>query len=306
VIWGVTLLVFGSLLVAAAAFRGFLFGAKTQRLSAVQRRLGALNPVDPAAPLVAQSLFRDRSYSSIPLLDRMLKRLPRISDLQLLIHQAGNPCNMGVLVLSSGVLASLGILGGLLEKSYALGLGLLGLLLPVLWLKFLRKRRLAALDENFSEAVDLIARALRAGHSFGSGLKMAAEEMGEPMAGELSQTFEDYSFGKSMDDALADLAHRVGLQDVKFFATAVALQPHRNHGQHGPHYPPTLQHDAPGKGPVGRGAHQRHHPVHHGAGALGGVVVHQPRLPVLIVHPPHRQDPAYGGRRLPALRHPGH
>lgn len=223
-IWGVTLLVFGSLLVAAAAFRGILFGAKTQRLSAVQRRLGALNPVDSTGPLVAQSLFRDRSYSSIPLLDRMLKRLPRISDLQLLIHQAGSPCNMGVLVLSSGVLASLGMLGGLLEKSFALGLGLLGLLLPVLWLKFLRKRRLAALDENFSEAVDLIARALRAGHSFGSGLKMAAEEMGEPMAGELSHTFEDYSYGKSMDDALAELAHRVGLQDVKFFATAVALQ----------------------------------------------------------------------------------
>ncbi len=225
-IWGVTILVFGSLLVAAVALRGLIFGGRAQRLEAVQRRLEALSPVDPAAPLAAHSFFRDRSYSSIPLLDRVLQKLPRISDVQLLIHQAGSPCNMGTLVLSASVLASLGLLGGLVEESYALalGLGLLGLLLPLVWLRFLRKRRLAALDEQFSEAVDLIARALRAGHSFGSGLKMAAEEMDEPVSGELSRTFEDYSYGKSMDDALADLARRAGLQDVKFFATAVALQ----------------------------------------------------------------------------------
>ncbi|MBU4573826.1 MAG: type II secretion system F family protein, partial [Desulfarculus sp.] len=173
-----------------------------------------------------QSYFRDRSYSTIPYLNRLLGHLPNISDLELLIHQAGSPCNLGTLVLMSGVLASLGFLGGLLESGLTTGLILaVGCgVLPLMWLRFLRKRRLAAFEEQFVEAVDLMARALRAGHSFGSGLKMASQELEDPVAEELARTFEDYSFGKGLDDALRDLTRRVGLQDVKFFATAVALQ----------------------------------------------------------------------------------
>ncbi|RJX34826.1 MAG: hypothetical protein C4525_05180 [Desulfarculus sp.] len=225
-IWGVTFLVFLSLVLGGLAARDLLLAGRVARQAAVQRRLESMTPQALTQPVGAHTLFRDRSLSSIPFLDRLLARLPRLADLQLLLQQAGNPCNLGTLVLSGGVLASLGALGGVVERSPLVGLllGVVGLLLPVLWLRFLRKRRLSALDEQFSEAVDLIARALRAGHSFGSGLRMASEELEQPVAGELARTFEDYSFGKGMDDALADLAQRVGLQDVKFFATAVALQ----------------------------------------------------------------------------------
>ncbi|MEW5912096.1 MAG: type II secretion system F family protein [Thermodesulfobacteriota bacterium] len=225
-IWGVTFLVFLSLVLAGLAARDLLLAGRLARQAAVQRRLQAMAPQAVTQAVGVRILFRDRSLSSIPLLDRLLGRLPRLSHLQLLLQQAGSPCNLGTLVLSAGVLASLGLLGGVLDRSWPMGvlLGAAGMMLPVMWLRFLRKRRLATLDEQFSDAVDLIARALRAGHSFGSGLRMASEELEQPVAGELARAFEDYSFGKSMDDALADLAQRVGLQDVKFFATAVALQ----------------------------------------------------------------------------------
>ncbi|MBU1275874.1 MAG: type II secretion system F family protein [Proteobacteria bacterium] len=226
-IWGFTAIIFVALLAAAWALFRLLYAGQVARETATQRRLEAIAPGEAAMQAAIKSYFRDRSYSSIPYLDRLLSHLPNIADLELLIHQAGSPCNLGTLVLMSGVLASLGLLGGgLLEGSLVGSLLLLvgcGAL-PLMWLRFLRKRRLAAFEEQFVEAVDLIARALRAGHSFGSGLKMASQELNDPVAEELSRTFEDYSYGKGLDDALADLTRRVGLQDVKFFATAVALQ----------------------------------------------------------------------------------
>ena len=225
-IWGLTALIFLSLLGVAWGVFNLVFAAHQSREAATQRRLAALVPGQVTAAAAAKVYFRDKSYSTIPYLDRLLARLPNVSDLQLLLHQAGAPCNLGALVLMSGVLLSLGLLGGLLEGSLGAALVLAGggALAPLLWLRFLRKRRLAAFEEQFAEAVDLMSRALRAGHSFGSGLKMASQELEEPVAGELARTFEDYSFGKGMEDALNDLVKRVGLQDVKFFATAVALQ----------------------------------------------------------------------------------
>lgn len=225
-IWGLTALIFLAMLGAAWAVYNLLFAGQAARAAAIERRLSALAPGDAVMEQAIQSYFRDRSYSTIPYLNRLLGHLPNISDLELLIHQAGSPCNLGTLVLMTGVLASLGFLGGLLESGLTAGL-LLAVgcgALPLMWLRFLRKRRLAAFEEQFVEAVDLMARALRAGHSFGSGLKMASQELEDPVAEELARTFEDYSFGKGLDDALRDLTVRVGLQDVKFFATAVALQ----------------------------------------------------------------------------------
>ena len=225
-IWGFTALIFLALLGGAWAVYNLLFAGQAARESAIQRRLATIAPGDALMEQAIQSYFRDRSYSSIPYLNRLLGRLPNVSDLELLIHQAGSPCNLGTLVLMSGVLTSLGFLGGMLESGLTAGLILAVCCgaLPLMWLRFLRKRRLAAFEEQFVEAVDLMARALRAGHSFGSGLKMASQELDDPVAEELARTFEDYSFGKGLDDALTDLTRRVGLQDVKFFATAVALQ----------------------------------------------------------------------------------
>jgi tight adherence protein B len=81
-----------------------------------------------------------------------------------------------------------------------------------------------AFEEQFPEALDLIARALKAGHAFATGLKMAADELPEPVGPEFKKTFEEQNFGLPLKDALDNLTLRIPLLDVRFFATAVLIQ----------------------------------------------------------------------------------
>ena len=74
------------------------------------------------------------------------------------------------------------------------------------------------------EALDLIARALKAGHAFATGLKMVADEMEEPVGPEFRKTFDEQNFGLPLKDALENLTLRIPLLDVRFFATAVLIQ----------------------------------------------------------------------------------
>jgi tight adherence protein B len=79
-------------------------------------------------------------------------------------------------------------------------------------------------EEEFPEALDLIARALKAGHAFATGLKMVADEMEEPVGPEFRKTFDEQNFGLPMKDALENLTERIPSLDVRFFATAVLIQ----------------------------------------------------------------------------------
>jgi tight adherence protein B len=96
--------------------------------------------------------------------------------------------------------------------------------LPYLQLRRARARRMARFEEQFPEAVDLLARAIRAGHPFAAGLKMVAEETVDPVAGEFQRVFEEQKFGLSMHESLQGLARRVDLLDVQIFVTAVSIQ----------------------------------------------------------------------------------
>jgi tight adherence protein B len=101
---------------------------------------------------------------------------------------------------------------------------LAGAALPLMWLLFKRKRRLKKFQAQLPDALELIARALRAGHSLGSGLNLVAEEMPAPIGTEFSRAFEEQNLGIPLEDALKSLTVRVPNLDLKFFATAVILQ----------------------------------------------------------------------------------
>jgi len=225
-IFGISGMIFAATACLFVALGFVLFKREVRRIEARRRRVEELGPKTDAARAAAQSLMRDQTLSSIPLLDRLLSRLPRLADLRLLLHQAGDPFNLGTLVLMCAVAGAVGALaGGLRGHGFmVLALAALGIYGPYVWLKMLRKRRLKAFEEQFPEAVDLVGRALRAGHSFGSAMKMVADEMDDPVSEEFGRVFADYSYGKSMEDALSGMVGRIGLQDVKFFATAVGLQ----------------------------------------------------------------------------------
>jgi tight adherence protein B len=102
--------------------------------------------------------------------------------------------------------------------------GALGASVPFLFLKFKRKRRLLTFEEAFPEALDLMSRALKAGHAFATGLKMVADEMPEPIGPEFRKTFDEQNFGLPLKDALNNLTERIPNLDVRFFSTAVLIQ----------------------------------------------------------------------------------
>jgi tight adherence protein B len=99
-----------------------------------------------------------------------------------------------------------------------------GFAIPFMVLNYKRGRRMRVFEEQFPEALDLIARALKAGHAFATGLKMVADEIHDPVGPEFRKTFDEQNFGLPLKDALQNLTERVPLLDVRFFATAVMIQ----------------------------------------------------------------------------------
>src|SRR5947209_5470502 len=96
--------------------------------------------------------------------------------------------------------------------------------IPWLWLWNKRRSRLKKFAGQLPDALELVARALRAGHSLAAGLHVVAEEMPAPVAKEFGRVYEEQNLGIALDDALRTLAERVPNLDLKFFVTSVAIQ----------------------------------------------------------------------------------
>src|SRR5438876_5045363 len=101
---------------------------------------------------------------------------------------------------------------------------MLGAIMHYSFASFRRTRRFQKFEELFPEAIDTLARAVRAGHAFTTALELIANEVGEPVSSEFRKLFEEQKFGLPVRDALLNLTERVPLVDVKFFVTAVMLQ----------------------------------------------------------------------------------
>ena len=97
-------------------------------------------------------------------------------------------------------------------------------MLPYSYASYQRGRRFQKFEELFPEAIDTLARAVRAGHAFTTAIELISDEVDEPIASEFRKLFEEQKFGMPVRDALMNLAERMPLVDVKFFVTAVMLQ----------------------------------------------------------------------------------
>jgi tight adherence protein B len=122
--------------------------------------------------------------------------------------------------------AVLGVLVILLTnyQIFAIPAAAIGLFLPYGYVSFRRAKRFQKFEEIFPEAIDTLARAVRAGHAFTTALELIGTEMSEPVSGEFRKLFEEQKFGLPVRDALLNLAERIPIVDVKFFVTAVMLQ----------------------------------------------------------------------------------
>ena len=156
------------------------------------------------------------------------RRFLRVSALQKRLTQADIPVRAGDYLMFSalsGLLAA-GILFVVGEENPVFAwVGLLaGLFLPYSYASYRRNKRFEKFEELFPEAIDTLARAVRAGHAFTTALEMIYAEVREPVAGEFRVLLEEQKFGLPARDALMNLVDRVPLVDVKFFVTAVMLQ----------------------------------------------------------------------------------
>jgi tight adherence protein B len=155
------------------------------------------------------------------------KFVSRYLNLRLLFEQANVTMQVPTFFMICGGLAGVGlILPTVAGISVALAPVMAAFLaiLPIIWLLFKRKRRLAKFGAQLPEALELIARALRAGHSLAAGFNLVANEMSDPIATEFMRTFEEQNLGKPLEEALEDLTKRVPNLDLKFFVTAIVLQ----------------------------------------------------------------------------------
>src|SRR5271163_3751990 len=189
------------------------------RLSTVQK------PTEQAIPEVA--LLRDELLSRIPAFDTLLRRSERVSVLQKMLAQGSIDVRAGnflmLCVVSAIVLAAVAVIAGGNLLFGWVGL-LLGFFLPYAWATHMRNKRFQKFEEKFPEAIDTLARAVRAGHAFTTALEMIADEVAEPVGGEFRKLYEEQKFGMPVRDALLNFADRIPLVDLKFFVTAVMLQ----------------------------------------------------------------------------------
>jgi len=219
----------------AVSFAAFSFGVLLDQRRARARLIRERVAIAPAAgvPQETLALLRDKMLSRIPVFDTLLRRSERASRLQILLEQADLTIRVGNMLLYSLVSAAiLGLLGYLLTGTMARHEALLltfafaglGAIVPYSYASWRRNRRFTRFEEGFPEAMDTLARAVRAGHAFTIAIEFICSEVGEPVATEFRKLYEEQKYGMPVRDALLNLSERMPLVDVKFFVTAVMLQ----------------------------------------------------------------------------------
>ena len=196
-------------------------GRGWMRRRAVNRRLEPIATGRNLSPAAPKGLLKDDDKRA------GIGGLAVLSDVQLMLDQARLSWGVGTfLVLTVGFLSAFGfaaliLTGSLLAATLA---AIAGAFIPYVMATRKRVQRLHRFEEHFPEAIDLLTRAIRAGHPLSAGVRMVAEEAPDPIAEEFHETFEQQRFGLPFEDALLGLTDRVDLVDVRIFATAVLVQ----------------------------------------------------------------------------------
>jgi tight adherence protein B len=212
---------------ALATFAVFsLLDQRRARARLIKDRL-AVHKEPKREPEEELALLRDERLSQIPALDTLLRRSDRVSAMQDVLEQAGmkfRAVNFLLLCMLSGIIAAIAAV--LCSKNAAIAWAalIIGVFLPYSAVSFRRQKRFEKFEELFPEAIDTLARAVRAGHAFTTALEMITNEVAEPVASEFRQLYQEQKFGMPVRDALLNLTERMPLVDVKFFVTAVMLQ----------------------------------------------------------------------------------
>jgi tight adherence protein B len=183
--------------------------------------IGKRRRVDSSADILRKTAFESDKNSLMQIL------LPRFPSLNRIFEQADchiKPSTLGGIGL---LLAALGATGSAMAKVpwfFAPLAGVVMFLIPLLWLLNKRRVRLKTFAAQLPDALELVARALRAGHSLAAGMHVVAEEMPSPICDEFGRVYEEQNLGIAIEDSMRTMCERVPNLDLRFFVTSVAIQ----------------------------------------------------------------------------------
>ena len=198
---------------------------RTSRRSNIRKRLRKYT--HEMNPSNSTDILRKRLLSDIPFMNQLLNRISFVRRLDQLVIQANAPYTLWFYMLLFGLLATLGFLFGailLKQKALAILISISAGAIPYFYLIAKKRTRIEKFRSQMPEALDLIARSLKAGHALPGGMQLASEQIDDPLGPEFSEALDEINFGVSVPDALKNLANRMNCAEVRYFVVAVILQ----------------------------------------------------------------------------------
>ncbi len=165
--------------------------------------------------------------SEVAWLDKVLQSIPLLDKIDRTLKQSGLRYPLGVFFLSSIILALIGFFAiSTMAKSNLIALVIAVALstIPFFYISMKKNARMKRFERQLPDALDLIARAVKAGHAFSGGLQMVGQEFNDPIGGEFSRVLEEINFGVGIKEALVSLTERVDCMNLKFFVVAITIQ----------------------------------------------------------------------------------
>lgn len=191
----------------------------------IQHRLQAMSA--GSARSAASSIVKQRLLAEAPEMERLLLRVPRVQHVDRLLVQSGLDWSVAKFLGVTLLLMAVALVAGVALHFYwlfiLLGMAAAGAL-PYLYVVNARNKRIHTIESQLPDALELMSRALRAGHSFPSALEMVASEGPRPIAGEFKTTFDEVNYGIPMQDALMNMTTRIASADLRYFVIAVLIQ----------------------------------------------------------------------------------
>ena len=175
----------------------------------------------------AIDIVKKKIMSEIPWLNEKLHNIRFAGRLERLHEEANAPRPLGVYVIFSVMLFFCGFFLASIMRISFVTMAPVSILLataPFFSLSRMRAKRMKKFEEQLPEALELVARALRAGHAFTGGMRLVAEEFADPVGTEFKDALDEINFGIGVPEALMNLTRRVDSEDLKFFAVSVIVQ----------------------------------------------------------------------------------
>lgn len=215
-----------ALVLAAEGLHASLAGRSQRNRAAVRKRLHSISRrLEDPGHADTDSMLR-QSESGPNILEALFDAIPGRQEIQLRLYRAGLATTaerfiaLSVALAVGGFVLAFAFLHDVGRSLMFSGAGLL----PWLQMSRLHAKRLARFEEQFPDALDLLIRALRAGHALTTGFVMVGKELPDPLGSEFSQVADEVQLGQTMHKALTNLAYRVDSPDLPFFVTAIAIQ----------------------------------------------------------------------------------